>query len=413
MTVFSSLIGFLSTCSVLIWLLVWFAFLPCVTASQPTTPFPEIKFTVFSKFISSTFNSNISLATVLMVFFTLIENPELLNLHARQKNPQLSSEKSIISSAWMRALCRQLKDHLPDRGFARLFRKNEYSPETWEDDLSGKLDGFSECLGLTPYQNGLFNKKLLPISQKSIQPEYIICPLDMECTKSGCHGRHLSMSTKKSDIPSVTLIKGTSIFKSVSVLTGECLNCHTLYSAHLQSNKDDPQDKTNHDRTEVLSNSARYLQIGRNMWADRNFSSAVVKSMYNFHASANTYCDYWNNTFGSSNPANRLKLGRRQVWQAFVQESIRTVASSDDVDFETPANLSIDDLTEKAFYELGNGGHMKVANDHSCSECTKPFKESVTDTTIHPDAAPVKMVVLDGIVMGPIVSFYLRSNHCR
>ena len=149
------------------------------------------------------------------------------------------------------------------------------------------------------------------------------------------------------------------------------------------------------------------------MWADRNFSSAVVKSMYSFHASANTYCDYWNNTFGSLNPANRLKLGRRQVWQAFVQESIRTVASTDDVDFETPANLSIDDLTEKAFYELGNGGHMKVSKDHSCSECSKPFKESVTDTTIHPDTAPVKMVVLDGIVMGPTVSFCLQSNYCQ
>ena len=148
------------------------------------------------------------------------------------------------------------------------------------------------------------------------------------------------------------------------------------------------------------------------MWADHNFSSAVVKSMYSFHVSANSYCDYWNNTFGSSNPANRLKLGQKQVWQAFVQESIRTVASSDDVDFETPANLSIDDLTEKAFYDLGNGGHMKVANDHSCSECTKPFKESVTDTTIHPDAAPVKMVVLDGIVMGPTVSFCLQLNYC-
>ena len=411
MTVFSSFFCFLSTYLVLIWLLVWFAFLPCATASQPTTPFPEIKFSVFNKFISSTFNSNISLATVLMIFFTLVENPELLNLHARQKHPQLSSEKSIISSAWMRALCRQLKDHLPDEGFVRLFKKNEFTLETWEDDLSRKLDGFAECLGLTPYRKGLFRKKLLPISKKPIQPEYIICPLDMECTKSGCNSRHLSMSTKKSDIPIVTLIKGTSIFKGVSVLTGQCLGCHTLYSAHLQSYKDDLQDEINHDRTEVLSNSARYLQIGRNLWADRDFSSAVVKSMYSFHASANTYCDYWNNTFGSSNPANRLKLGRKQVWQAFVQESIRTVASSDDVDFKIPANLSIDDLTEKAFYELGNDGHMKVANDHSCSECTKPFKESVTDTTIHPDAAPVKMVVLDGIVMGPTVSFCLKPNY--
>jgi hypothetical protein len=410
-TVFSSFFGFLSSYSVFIWLLVWFAFLPCVTASQPTTPFPEIKFSVFSNFISSTFNPNISLATVLMVFFSLIENPELLNLHARQKNPQLSSEKSIISSAWMHALCRQLKVHLPDDGFVRLFKKNEFTSENWEDDLSRKLDGFAECLGLTPYRNGSFHKKLLPISQKSIQPEYVICPLNMECTKSGCHGCHLLMSTKKSDIPNVTLIKGTSIFRGVSVLTGQCRNCNTLYSAHLQSYKDDPQDKNNHDRTEVLSNSARYLQIGRNMWADRNFSDAVVKSMYSFHASANSYRDYWNSTFGSSNPANGLKLGRKQVWQAFVQESIRTVAFSDDVDFETRANLSIDDLTEKAFYELGNDGRIKAANDHSCSECTKPFKESVTDTTIHPDAAPVKMVVLDGIVMGPTVSFYLQSNY--
>ena len=60
---------------------------------------------------------------------------------------------------------------------------------------------------------------------------------------------------------------------------------------------------------------------------------------------------------------------------------------------------------------LGNGGQMKVAKNHSCSECTKPFKESVTDTTIHPDAAPVKMMVLDGIAMGPTVSFFLQSNY--
>lgn len=391
----------------LIWILVWLAFLPGVTASHPTTPFPEIKFSVFSNFIASTFNPNISLATVLMVFFTLIENPELLNLHARQKNPQLSSEKSLISSAWMRALCRQLKGHLPDDGFVKLFKKKEFTSENWEDVLSRKLDGFAECLGLTPYRKGSFHKKLLPVSQKSIQPEYVICPLDMECTKPGCHGCQLLMSTKKSDIPIVTLIKGTSIFRGVSVLTGRCRNCHTLYSAHLRSYKDDPQDKNNHNRTEVLSNSARYLQIGRNMWADRNFSNAVVQSMYSFHASANSYCDYWNITFGSS---DRLKLGRKQVWQAFVQESIRTVAFSDDVDFETPAKLSIDDLTERAFYELGNDGRIKAANDHSCFECTKPFKESVTDTTIHPESAPVKMVVLDGIVMGPTVGFCLQSN---
>src|ERR1700679_1134017 len=127
MNIFSFFFYFLSSFSVFIWLSIWFAFLPCVMASQTTTPFPEIKFRVFSDFISSTFNYNISLATVLVVFFSLIENPELLNLHARQKNSQLSSENSKISSAWIRALCRQLKDHLPDNGFNRLFKKNEFT----------------------------------------------------------------------------------------------------------------------------------------------------------------------------------------------------------------------------------------------------------------------------------------------
>ena len=75
--------------------------------------------------------------------------------------------------------------------------------------------------------------------------------------------------------------------------------------------------------------------------------------------------------------------------------------SSDDVDFETLAKLSIDDLTEKAFYELCNGGHIKDTDDHFCFECTKPFKESVMITIILPDASLVKMVVLDRIVIGP------------
>ena len=119
--------------------------------------------------------------------------------------------------------------------------------------------------------------------------------------------------------------------------------------------------------------------------------------MHSFHASANTYCDYWNITFGSSNPSNKLKLGRKQVWRPLFKNLVH---------LETPAKLSIDGLTEKAFYKLGNGGRINAANDHFCSECTKPFKESVADTIIHPSIALVKMVVLDGIVMGPTVSFF-------
>jgi hypothetical protein len=46
----------------------------------------------------------------------------------------------------MHALCRQLKDHLPDDGFVKLFKKNEFTLKTWEDDLSKKLDGLQNAL---------------------------------------------------------------------------------------------------------------------------------------------------------------------------------------------------------------------------------------------------------------------------
>ena len=77
----------------------------------------------------------------------------------------------------MHALCHQLKDHLPDDGFARLFKKKEFTSENWEDDLSRKFDGFAECLGLTPYQNGSFHKKLLPISQSLFNQNILSVPL--------------------------------------------------------------------------------------------------------------------------------------------------------------------------------------------------------------------------------------------
>src|SRR5580704_1388309 len=204
-------------------------------ALQPTTPFPKITFQAFSNFISSNFNSNISLATVLMVFFTLIENPEILNLHARQKHPQLPDQQSRVFSAWMRALCHVLKARLPSKDFNELFKDNEFQESTWENNLSRKLDGFSEKLGLTPYKNGVFQKQLFSISQKRIQPQYIICPADMQCTNVLCSSRHLTLSSRKRDSPTVTLIKGSSIIKKVTVLTGECSNCHNLYSAHLKA----------------------------------------------------------------------------------------------------------------------------------------------------------------------------------
>ena len=61
-------------------------------------------------------------------------------------------------------------------------------------------------------------------------------------------------------------------------------------------------------------------------------------------------------------------------------------------------------MVGEAFEVLGNNGAMLLFKAHTCSECTKPYKQA--DGLIFSDAAPVKMVVLDGIVMGPTYCAY-------
>ena len=59
-----------------------------------------------------------------------------------------------------------------------------------------------------------------------------------------------------------------------------------------------------------------------------------------------------------------------------------------------------------AFATLGNDDRMPIIDDHHCSECTKLYKPWATeDPAIAENAAPVKMAVMDGIVIGPVVSF--------
>jgi len=57
--------------------------LPLVFALPEQDSFPDITFKVFSQFIEKEFGSKISLATVLVVLFSLTDNSELLNLHVR------------------------------------------------------------------------------------------------------------------------------------------------------------------------------------------------------------------------------------------------------------------------------------------------------------------------------------------
>jgi ribosomal protein L31 len=301
----------------------------------------------------------------------------------------------------MKSVSRALDDQLKTTGtsITTLFQPNQYMANTSETDLAIKLDGFSELLGLTPYRQGVFHEKLQPISQKSIEPVQVICPIDMTCTTVSCKSRHIGVYTRQRDLPLVTLIKGSSIFKNVSVLTGECKKCHSFYYADHQTYLDEGT------RREKFLNSPKYIQVGSNTWVDYIFSNALLNGMYSFHASANTYTQYWNNSFGSIDSTNIFKLSRRQIWQAFVQHSIRVVALSSDKTFETEPNTAIDDLTQHAFAVLGNNGEIPGAREHSCSDCTKPFKRTVQDTDPIPGTLPVKLYTLDGVVMGPQVCF--------
>ena len=76
----------------MIYLLVFISALPMTIAVSSERPFPDISFKDFNKFVNNNFSPQVSLSTVLMVLFTITENSDLLNLHARQKNPQCIGE---------------------------------------------------------------------------------------------------------------------------------------------------------------------------------------------------------------------------------------------------------------------------------------------------------------------------------
>jgi hypothetical protein len=196
-------------------------------------------------------------------------------------------------------------------------------------------------------------------------------------------------------------------------------------------------------------NSAKYLKVGRNLWVDHIFSKAVLNGMYSFHASAAAYAEFWSNSFShGSHP-----ITRRQIWHAFVQESVRYVSETSEINLELQDGLAIDEVAKEAFNVLGENGIIRVADGHQCSECTQPYKSTadvitgedpaalvgvdeqrevpvlvgegadlaVQDATrarmnaLHPqpanddmdvDHGSVTMVILDGIVMGPSVSVF-------
>ena len=99
------------------------------------------------------------------------------------------------------------------------------------------------------------------------------------------------------------------------------------------------------------------MKIGQSLYVDRVFSNAVINGTYSFHISTAAYAEFWTNSFGKS---NSFKIKRRQIWQAFIQESVRAIAQFSNILFETNDNQSIEDLTHDAFSILGEDGGIRL-----------------------------------------------------
>ena len=173
-----------------------------------------------------------------------------------------------------------------------------------------------------------------------------------------------------------------------------------------------------------------------------------MNEMYSFHASPAAYSEFWSNIHSQG----IKNVTCRQIWHAFIQESIWTVSTVSNTNLEVQDGLSIDEVTREAFNVLGEDGIIRAADQHHCSECTQPYKavaDVITgddpaalvgvdenrvrvlvgdgadlaaqdaaqarqqalnpegahvDDEMDIDDAPVTMAILDGIVMGPQVS---------
>lgn len=100
---------------VITWIIIMLSALPSAAAKSPQASFPDIRFSVFNEFIATHFSSKVSLATVLLVLFSMLDNPDLLTLHFQQKNPTCNGENEIQVSGWIKALAHGLQNQLGDR----------------------------------------------------------------------------------------------------------------------------------------------------------------------------------------------------------------------------------------------------------------------------------------------------------
>jgi hypothetical protein len=180
---------------------------------------------------------------------------------------------------------------------------------------------------------------------------------------------------------------------------------------------------------------------------------------YSFHASAAAIAEFWNNAFWAMLSETCPKLSQCQTWHTFVQESVCTLASASGINLVLQDGLAINEVMKEAFEMLGQNGIIQAPDQHACSECTHKYKSTSdviatddpaalvgtdentavpalvvnedagsiiqeqiqstigstqtfrNDDDMDVDYSPVKLVVVDGIIMGPNVSILIiRCN---
>ena len=138
-----------------IWIFGGLIFLPGVTALSDKATFPDLPFKIFNKFIKENFAAEITLSQVLLVLFTFTENPDLLNLHARQKNPKYEGETCSLLSGWIKCLARGLEEKL-GQDKDKLFHNQNIgimSEDVITKGISKKIDAMANVLHLYPYNS--------------------------------------------------------------------------------------------------------------------------------------------------------------------------------------------------------------------------------------------------------------------
>jgi hypothetical protein len=130
-------------------LVLLMALLPVVSATPNEDPFSGITFRAFSEFIEQNFSSRTTLTTVLVVLYTMTNNSNLLNLHARQQHP-LQNECMQLISGWLKALAHALDETL-GQDTTKLFQATEnvssFDSDQRNTAIATKLDGLLKRMG--------------------------------------------------------------------------------------------------------------------------------------------------------------------------------------------------------------------------------------------------------------------------